>query len=375
MPDDKIVLDNGSGNMKAGFSGDDSPRVVFASLVGRPRFDSAMVGMGGKENYIGQEAQSKRGILTLSYPVDSGIIENWEDMTMVWMHTFNNELRVSPEGKKVMLTEAPLNPKENREKMVEILHERFSVDSSYVAIQAVMSLYATGRTTGIVVDSGDGVSHVVPVYEGYSLPHAVLRMDIAGRVLTNYMSAILAKNSGLSLKSTAEIEIARDIKEKLCYIANDFDREKEECDKNRVEYEIPDGQKFMIGRERVECPEVLFDPSLMGQDVAGIHEKTYDSINACDIDIRLDLFENIVLSGGSTMFKNIDTRLLNEIKALGGKKNQNMGKTKVCALPERAYAVWIGASILSSLSSFESMWITNQEYEEFGPTIVNRKCY
>ena len=148
MTDDKIVLDNGSGNMKAGFSGDDSPRVVFASLVGRPRFDSAMVGMGGKESYIGQEAQSKRGILTLSYPVDSGIIENWEDMTMVWMHTFNNELRVSAEGKKVMLTEAPLNPKENREKMVEILHERFSVDSSYVAIQAVMSLYATGRTTG-----------------------------------------------------------------------------------------------------------------------------------------------------------------------------------------------------------------------------------
>ena len=365
-----IIIDNGTGYCKAGLSGEEGPRAVFPACVGYPKYASGMVGGDKKEFFVVADAEAKRGVLKLNYPIEHGVINNWDDMEKIWGHVFTNELRVDPVEHNVMLTEAPMNPKENREKMAQIMFETFNVPGLYIAIQAVLSLYSAGKFTGIVTDSGDGVTHFVPIFDGYSLPHAVIRLDLAGRDLTEFMMKLLTE-TGTRFSTTAEKEICKAIKEKSCYVALDFEEELKSVEP--FDYELPDGTHVVVKDQRIRCPEALFKPAMVGKEGSGIGQTCYDSIQRCDIDVRKDLYNCVVLSGGTSMYNGLPERLTKEIKALAPESMKE--EVKVIASPERKFAVWIGGSILSSISTFESMWITKNEYEESGATIVHRKCF
>jgi len=369
-----VVIDNGSGMVKAGFAGDDAPRSVFSTIVGRPRVPGIMVGLDQKEVYVGSEAHQKRGVLRVEQPIEHGIVTNWDDMEKVWHHTLYTELRVSPEEHPLLLTEAPLNPKQNRERMTQIMFEVFNVPCLYVSMQGVCSLYASGRTTGVVLDSGDGVSHTVPIYEGFAIPHAIQRIHMAGRDLTSYLRDIL-KERGYTFTTPAELEIVRDIKETLCYVVADYDAAIKEADESKAcekNYELPDGRKILVGSERFRCAEILFNPALAKLDLEGVHKYCFDSVMKCDTDVRRDLFSNIIMSGGSTLFEGLTERMWHEIHQLAPTNN----RIKVLAPPERLYSVWLGGSILASLATFQTMWITKTEYDESGgPQIIHRKCF
>ncbi|XP_042872731.1 actin-3-like [Penaeus japonicus] len=362
-----LVVDNGSGTTKAGFAGEEAPVSVFPTIVGRPRstrhFGSA------QQPLVGNAAQRKRGTHKLSFPIEHGNVTDWDDMEILWSHTFEHELHVEPREHGLLLAEPPLSPTPTRENAAQVLFETFDLGALYVANQAVLSLHASGRTTGIVLDSGDGITHAMPFYEGYSLPHAILRLDLAGRDLTEYLVSLLGKR-GYSCGTSTERDIIRDVKERLCYVALDFHREVANAKTSSVEksYELPDGEVIFVGEERFQCPEVLFDPTLIGREVGGIQDTVSDSISKCESVIRKDLFANVMLFGGSNMFQGMADRMHKELA------DKTPLKVTVLAPPERKHSVWIGGSILASLSTFQQMWISKQEYDESGPKVLHKKC-
>lgn len=365
-----VVIDNGSGVIKAGFAGDQVPKCHFPSFIGRPKHVRVMAGALEGDIFIGKKAEEYRGLLNIRYPMEHGVIEDWNDMERIWQYIYSkDQLQTFSEEHPVLLTEAPINPRRNREKAAEIFFETFNVPALFISLQAVLSLYATGRTTGVVLDSGDGVTHAVPIFEGFAMPHSIMRVDLAGRDVTRYLQLLL-RREGWKFHTSAELEIVKTIKERVCYLPLNPQKE-ETTEAEKSAYVLPDGNLLEVGPARFRAPELLFRPDLIGEEFEGLHQVLQFAIRKSDMDLRRVLYSNIVLSGGSTLFKGFGDRLLHEVKKLAPKDI----KIRISAPQERLYSTWIGGSILASLDTFKKMWVSKKEYDDEGVRAIHRKTF
>jgi len=375
-----VVCDNGTGFVKAGFAGDQFPKSIFPSMVGRPilRSEEKVQGLEIKDIMVGDEASIARHMLKISYPLENGIVKNWEDMEHVWDYTFYEKIKVNPRECKILLTEPPLNPRRNRQDMLQKMFEKYQFQGVYVAIQAILTLYAQGLLTGVVVDSGDGVTHIVPVYEGFSLPHLTQRVNVAGRDVTRYLIKLLLFR-GYAFNRTADFETVRMIKEKLCYVGYDLkleDRLAHETTVLVAKYKLPDGREIKLGRERYMAPECLFNPALLDKDERGMAESLFHCINEANVDLRQPFYDHIVLSGGTTMYPGLPSRLEKDLMHFYATrlKTEKPLKCKIEDPPRRKHMVFLGGAVLAEIMrDKDTFWVSRQEYQEKGMDFCLKK--
>ena len=280
-----VVFDNGSGYLKAGLSNEEIPKITMPALIGRPmlRFKEKLEDKVLKEIMIGDEVIPFRPLLELSYPMKEGIIVNEDDMATLWDYCIKQKLEVKGDlnDKKILLTEAPFNPIENKLKMAKIVFEQLGFGFFNIETQAKLTLYCEALQTGIILDSGDGVTHCIPIFEDFILPQNIKRLDIAGRHITEYLIKLL-QMKGYSFNSSADFELVREIKEKYCFVSCDIDSDRK-LDAETTYYnsihKLPDGRKIRISNEKFEAPEILFNPNLIKNESPGVHEMLFDSIN------------------------------------------------------------------------------------------------
>ncbi|XP_033755512.1 actin, clone 302-like isoform X3 [Pecten maximus] len=359
---DCVVLDNGSHKIKAGYAGNDCPIHTFRTVIGTPLHKDQTIDGVSKKCYVGDQAIQNMDALDIRRPIERGIVTDWEAMETVWTHVFDN-LSVKPSDKDILLTEPQMNPKSNREKMVQIMFEKIQPRGMYVISSNVLSHYANGRVSGLLIDSGFEVTSVVCIYEGYEVTQSMFRSDIGGNDITNYLIELLGKR-GFAFTTAEEIEEVNMMKERCAYVSTNPEAEK--VDDIKKDYTCSNGTTVCLGEERFQCMEAMFDPSLIGSKACGIHELILKSIKACPVHVRADIYVNVLISGGNTMVAGLIDRIDQELrKALP----VNLRK-RVIAPPERLYSTWIGGSILSSLTTAQSMWMRLEDYDEFGPNIV-----
>uniref|UniRef100_A0A1I8IJT2 Actin-related protein 2 n=5 Tax=Macrostomum lignano TaxID=282301 RepID=A0A1I8IJT2_9PLAT len=327
---------------------------------------------------VGDEAAEVRQMLQVNYPMENGIVSNWTDMLHLYDYIFGpKKMNLDCPNTKVLLTEPPMNPAKNRERMIEAMFEKYNFAGVYVAIQAVLTLYAQGLLTGVVVDSGDGVTHICPVYDGFALPHLTKRLNIAGRDITRYLIKLLLLR-GYAFNASADFETIRQLKERLCYVAYDIAQEERLSLETTVlveKYTLPDGRVIKVSGERFQAPEALFQPHLVDVDGVGVAELLFNTIQQADMDIRPEFYKKIVLSGGTTMYPGLPSRLEREMKQLyleqvlkGDTERLSKFKIRIEDPPRRKHMVFLGGAILADIMKDhdDKFWISRQEYQEMG---------
>ncbi|KAF0981964.1 hypothetical protein FDP41_011825 [Naegleria fowleri] len=418
-----IVCDLGSSMVKAGLAGESFPKAVFPTIIGKPKqhVDTRkLFGARDKMNqhqshFVGLESHHRKGICELSHPIQRGgksIHNNWDGIELLLEHIYHFHLRVNPKEHPILLTEQPFTSVTHRQKYIELLFEKFQSHSLFFTIQGLLSIYASGDLDGIVLDSGDGSTHVVPVFDGYPQTYAMAKGELAGCDITHHLTQLMLQHSGYDFThNSASLDFVRDVKESSCYVALNYDhtmklyeesiKKRKQSDtqsdtqsgnnggsngnnngrndeKSRLgmdsfnaQFQLPDGSIIDIDRERFQSCEILFQPNLIGSEELGIHQLLNQSIHQCNMDIRKFMYKNIILSGGNTLVKGIQERLTREMSRMVG----GAVRLRIVAPPERKYSVWIGGSIISSLSSFQDRWIKRSDYEEYGCDLLSKMLF
>ncbi|KAL0478991.1 actin [Acrasis kona] len=388
-----VVIDPGSGVFKAGRAGEEFPQHCFQTVVGvHKTFDESVImkrkkkeigkilsardGTEAENGYaeqyvVGEKALEQRAELELSYPVERGNVQDWEQMEYIYEHVFLDLLEVEPEETFVLLTETPFTSRKSRETTAELLFEVFGIAALHIMQQPVLSLYASGRTTGLVIDSGDAVTHAVPVYDGYPLNHSIERLNLGGRDVTNNLQRILLER-GVNLSTTSEHHFAREVKEELGYVSLNFDDDADWSSpesKFEKKFRLPDGQFITIGKELFRCTEIMFNPQLVGSEALGLHDMAFRAWESCEVDVRNGLYNNIVLSGGNTLFTNFKERITRD---LCGKTN-SYRPFRVYSDSLRQFSSWIGGSVMASMGTFEKYAVSFDEYQDHGSSIIHNR--
>ncbi|XP_012862922.1 actin-like [Echinops telfairi] len=338
----------------------------------RTRQCCPLVGLEKREWFIGAEASSNQGKLNLERPFSRGTVTNWDHAEKIWHHTFYQVLHVAPDQHPLMMTDPPLSSSSYKEKVSQIMFETFNIPALYLANQGVLALYSCGKTTGMTIESGEGMTYFVPIFEGCPLRQSIMKLDIAGQDLTLYLLQLLSE-SGYSFVSRGDKDYAQDLKEKCCYVALDFEKElaKAQSPSFKQTFQLPDGQEVQVGRERFLCPEALFKPGVLAPERSrlSIHMAASQSISSCPRTLWKTLFRNILLAGGTGSCSGLCLRLKKEMNEVVSPYLS----VKVSTCPYTVYASWIGGSILCSLSMFKDMWVTQEEYRDIGLSSISRR--
>jgi actin-related protein len=379
---DVVVLDNGSGYLKVGFSGEDAPRAVLPTVVTTTTVDegstaeehAGMTVESQKKSqaFFGDEALQEallQANATTTRPVMRGEIQldnNRKDaLEALWDHTFRTVLGVEQEELPILIADPlPLGQSayQARQWMAEVMFEKFKVKSLAIFNSAVLSLFSTGRTRGLVVESGEGLTQAVPVFEGYAIPHAIFKMEVAGYDITSKVMKMMEKEQGAD--HAGNMRVMQALKEKTCSVALDYEtamRGRDMADEESKSFELPDGTIVQVSQQiRMGAPELLFG----GKDQTGpsMQKICKEAIDTCDLDFRLDLVRSLVVAGGTSMLPGLAPRLRSELSAL--LPSEHARQVDICVDSQRKYAAWIGGSMFASLSTFDQVAISRQEFED-----------
>ena len=353
--------------MKSGFGREDGPRNIFNSIVGIPKMAGLKVGMEQKERYVGDEAISNLEFMNFFPPIQRGEVVDWDKFETLMHYLLYTEIEVVPEEMSVLVTETPLSSKDNRAKTAEMLFEKFNVEKCHIANSSMLGLFSYGKTSGIVVDSGFNVTSTVPIYEGFPLQYASKKINLGGEDLSLKLLDVIKDKLNHSYKTIKGRLLADDIKEQKGYIRMNNEEEESE----NITYILPDEKELKLGNEIYKSNDIMFNPG-ENNELISVSQMVVESLKLCDDDVKNDINESVCLIGGNTLLKNFPEKLRMELS-----DNKELGSFNLSFVPERQFSSWIGGSIMSSLDNFQYMWVTKEEFDEKGKTLISidSKCF